>query len=173
MTLLRLDVDTRRLQRAILETPQALDRELNRAVGRIVREGARTARRHAAKAQSNLVNSIKSKKYRRPEGEITAGAQHAHYVELGTGRFGPNGTPSGKISPAMVANLADWIDVKNIEPDDPSMSDADLAWLIAQSIARSGTPQQPFFAPTLDELSVRGSLLMNQAIDRALRSVDR
>ena len=167
MTTLALTVDTERLQQAMARAPVRLVSELNRAIGRIVLEMARAAKRKAPKATSLLTNAIGGLQVSPIEGLVFAGVDYASAVEQGTGIYGPQGAASGRMPPT--ANILDWIKVKRIQPDDPHMSPRDLAFVIARSIARKGTPAQPFMAPAFKENSARAERRIEAAIERALK----
>lgn len=157
---IELTVDTDPLRRALRRAPGRLRDELRLALGRSALEIARAARRNAPKAHSILTNSISS--YMSPDGleaVVFAGADYARMVEE---RTGPGGKPP-------VQSMLDWIRVKRIVPDDPSMDQTDLAFVIARSIARKGTRAQPFMAPAFEDNKARAMDRINQAIGRALR----
>lgn len=159
---LELTIDSRELQRALLAGPHVLEKHLDRAIGRTVQEMARSARRHAPKAVSTLVNTIKPEQPSALEGRVVVGVDYARAVEEGTagGRFPP------------VDNILDWVKVTRQVPDDPSLSPDDLAFVIARSIARRGTPPQPYLAPALEENRSRAERRISQAIDDALRELN-
>lgn len=83
-------------------------------------------------------------------------------MEEGTG---PGGWPSDQ-------SMVDWISVKGITPNDPSMNEWDLAFLFARSIALHGTPKQPFMQPAFDINKGRAERRMDQAIELAIREIN-
>ena len=166
MTGMTLSIDTRALDRALTHAPVALAREMNRAIARTVQAMARSARRRAPKAHSQLVNAIAAVQTSPFEGLVTAGTDYARMVEEGTGPQGESGQASSGFPPESV--ILDWIRVKRIVPDDPEMSQEDLAFVIARSIALKGTPPQPFLTPAFDDERVAAERRIQAAIDRAL-----
>jgi hypothetical protein len=66
-------------------------------------------------------------------------------------------------------SILDWIRVKRITPNDPDMSDDDLAFVIARSIVRKGTPAQPYLEPALRSKTNRIYDLVRQGAERGLR----
>ncbi len=164
---LEMRVESDRLARALARKPGQLAVELNNAVGRTVLEVARTARRNAPKASSLLVNAINGIQTAPLEGLVLAATDYAQAVEEGTGVYGETGRPSGKMPP--VANIMDWIKVRRIQPDDPDMDQKDLAFVIARSIARSGTPPQPFMTPAFEKHRDRFRRRVEAAVEMALQ----
>ncbi|MFA7666455.1 MAG: HK97-gp10 family putative phage morphogenesis protein [Burkholderiaceae bacterium] len=163
---LELTVDSRELQRAMLASPAILGKHLTRAIERVTLEMARDARRRAPKAFSTLTQSINSAMVSPVEGLVFAGADYARLVEEGT-RGGSGRRPPPK------ANILDWIKVRRIQPDDPTMSQEDLAYVFARSIARKGTPAQPFMRPAYEANRVKAEQRISKAIDAALTEIGR
>lgn len=155
---LSLVIDNVRLREAVRLAPQRLSMELDRAISRSVEEMARTARRNAPKAHSHLVNAIRGEMLSPYEGAVVAGVGYASLVE--------DGSPPQPMPP--VQPILDWVRVKHIEPDDPNMDQADLAFAIARSIAVKGTPAQPYAAPSFEEHKTAAENRISAAIDRAL-----
>lgn len=159
---LQLTVDSRGLQQALAAGPAILSRHLGRAIGRIVQDMAREARRRAPKAFSTLTQSIAAVQPSPFEGLVVAGVDYARAVEQGTG-------PSGRQPP--VRNILDWLKVRRLVADDPAMTQEDLAYVIARAIARKGTPAQPFMVPAFESNRARAEARIDQAIDLALREI--
>lgn len=164
-----LTPDPRRYARAWAASSQRLAAEMNRAIVRLIQEMARAARQKAPKAFSTLTHSIAPRLLSPLEGVVAAGVDYARMAEEGTGLWGPHRQPSHKMPP--VENILDWVRRKQLVPDDPSMDQEDLAYLIAKSIAARGTPAQPYFEPTVREYEARGLTLMEAAIDRTLSAL--
>jgi len=156
-------IDNKRIVQAFEASPAILTKHLNRAIGRVVREMARDARRGAPKASSTLTNSISQRLPSPLSGEVFAGVDYARMVEEGTGRggFPPRRT------------LLDWIRTRRIEPRRAGMDDNALAYVIGRSIARKGTPAQPYMAPALEKNRARAAKRVDDAIDAALREISR
>lgn len=160
---MELRVETEELRRAIAAGPKVLEKHMADAIGRNVLEMSRSARRKAPKASSQLVNSIGTAMVSPYEGLVVAGTDYARMVEEGTdvGGFPPEQT------------ILDWIKVRRIQPDDPSMDQEDLAYVMARSIALKGTPAQPFMAPAFEDNKARAERRINRAIRAALREMTR
>jgi len=155
---LQLQYNNDKLRRAFTQSERTLRGYVDRAVGRATIEIANLARRLAPKAHSILTNSIT---IRRPDpytGEAVAGSAYARMVEEGTG---PGGWPSER-------TMLDWINVHNIQPRDPGMTQEDLAYVMARDIALHGTPAQPFMQPAFEQKKDRAAKLIDKALDDAL-----
>lgn len=159
MTGVTLEFHTSQLVAALHLAPQRLAAELDRAISRSLLEMARTAKRNAPKAHSTLANTIHHQMLSSFEGEITAGVNYARYPE--------EGTPPQPLPPDQ--SILDWIKVKNIQPNDPTMTQADLAYVIARSIAARGTPPQPYAEPAFEEHKADTERRISEGILRALR----
>ena len=169
---LRFEIKDKRLLESIGRAPGVLKKHLKPAISRSILEMARGARRNAPKAQSVLTNSILTRmSLDGLEGIARPTANYGQAVEEGTGRYGPSGQASGKLPP--VDAIQDWIDVKNIEPDDPTMTQEDLAYLIARSIAMRGTPAQPYLYPSFRQHKAAAARRIDGAIAAAIREVQR
>lgn len=162
MTGLTLTIQNQALLKAIERGPRVLEKHMRLAVLRSIMEMARDARSFAAKAFNYLTNSIIQRQPSPLVGEVVAGMDYARMVEEGTD---PGGWPPEQ---AMV----DWIRVKRIEPNDPSMDERDLAFVMARSIAMKGTPTQPYMQPAFDNNKARAEMRCNAAVDAALREMN-
>lgn len=160
---LQLTYDSRELQRAIRHSPAILAKHIDRAVDRIAQEMAVLARIGAPKAHSILTNSITVRRPDKLTGEVVTGSAYARLVEQGTG---PGGWPPQQ-------TMLDWIRVHGIQPNDPEMDQQDLAYVMSRSIARKGTPAQPFMAPAFEQKKARAGQLLDQAVDKALQEMAR
>lgn len=159
--MIQLNLDTQLLRQAFRRAPGKLRQEMRLALLRSVQEMARTARRNAPKAHSILTNSIGSSVAADGlSAEVRATAQYARYVEDGTG---PGGRPP-------IRTMIDWIKIHRITPNQPGMSERDLAFVLSRSIAIRGTPAQPFMLPAFNRHRVATVTRINDAIERALAS---
>lgn len=156
---MELIFDNASLIKAFAKAPALLSRHIGLAIGRSVREMARTAHLNAPKAFSTLTVSISSRQPSPLTGEFFAGVDYARPVEEGTG--------SGGYPPRQT--LLDWIRVRGIEPRDPGMDEDDLAYVIGRSIVRQGTPAQPYMTPALESNKRRAEQAVSRAIDETLR----
>ena len=156
---LSIEIDQGNLLAAVKRVPVALKKHSERAISRIVQNIARSARRRAPKATSQLTQSIRGKRINALSGIIGAHTRYAKAVERGSL---PGGFPP-------LDDLVQWIRVKNIQPRDSEMSDRDLAYVIARSIARKGTKPQPYMEPALEAHRQKAAQRMNAAINAALQ----
>lgn len=138
--------------------PERVVRLMDNAARRGAVEIAREARANAPKAQSTLASSISVRRLAPGVHQVIVGADYGVFVEEGTE---PGGFPPQR-------SIEDWLGVRNIEPNDPRMTREDLAFVIARSIARHGTPAQPFFDPAVEDQRERVVRLLNAAADEAL-----
>ncbi len=161
MSGLTLTIQNRSLVQAMQKAPALLEQHMRRAVLRTVMEISRDARQKAPKGFTTLTHAIKHRMPQPLVGEVVAGVDYAQMVEEGTG---PGGYPGVQV-------MTDWIRVKNITPNDPSMDTRDLAFVMARSIAMTGTPAQPFMQPALDGNKAQAERRISQAIDNALREM--
>lgn len=161
MTSLNITVQNKRLLQAIDQGPEVLNRHLNKAVLRTVKEMARAARRKAPQADGILLKSIHHRMADPLTGLVLVGVDYGQMVEDGTG---PGGSPP-------IQDLIDWIKVKRIEPNDPEMDQRDLAFVMARSIAINGTPAQPYLQPAFDSLKKRADNRISRAIGAAVREI--
>ncbi|MGI9278194.1 MAG: HK97-gp10 family putative phage morphogenesis protein [Endozoicomonas sp.] len=149
------------LMRALEKAPGALFKHLKKSVSRGGSEAAREAKRRAPKAHSTLVNSIRSVR----DGDLSAlVAPHTDYAGFVNDGTEPGGFPS-------LQAIKDWLSVKNISPRNPKHDLDDLAYMVSRSIARKGTPPQPFIDDTADKIKPRVEQLMRQAVTNSLAEV--
>jgi hypothetical protein len=156
-----LQYDEAGFRTAMRLAPVALGRNMRRAISRSLQEMARDARRNAPKGHSTLTNSINVAMVDDFEGTAGPHVDYARMVEEETG--------AGGFPPQQ--SLLDWIKVKHIEPNDPQMSQEDLAFVIARSIAARGTEAQPYLQPAFDDNKARAEQRISDAIDQTLRDI--
>ena len=123
-------------------------------------EVGRVMKRIAPKAFSTLANSIGTTMIGPLESITASGVGYGGFVERGTG---PGGTPP-------ILDILEWLRVKRIEPRDPAMTVADLAYVVARSIRAKGTPPRPFTAPALEQSQARLHELGQQTLARIAAS---
>lgn len=162
MTSLSININTDNLMKALLKTPDLLANNMSNAVQRSSFEMARSARRHIREgptAFTTLLLSTVNSQVSPYEAIVAPTVNYASIVEEGT-------AGGGKMPDREV--IQDWINVRNIEPNDPFMDDRDLSFLIARSIGRKGTPPQPYLQPAFDDNVRRTEKRLNRAITAAL-----
>ena len=151
------------VQRALHAGAAALEKTIESAIRGIIGRMAVDARIGAPKAHSHLAKSINATQISPLEGIVAPGVNYARMVEEGTGE---GGRPPLRV-------MLDWVRVLGIQPRDPAMSDVDLAFVIAQSIAETGTPPQPYLQPAFDKNRPRATQLLDRAIDLTLQAMGR
>ncbi len=163
MNAITLTIDSDNLMKALLQAPDLLAKNMANAVLRTTKEIARSARSKAPKAFSTLTNSIKDTQISPYEAIVAPGVNYASYVEYGT----KAGAMPNRDS------IQDWIEVRNIQPNDPFMDERDLSFIIARSIAARGTPAQPFLIPAFEENKAKAERRFNLAINAAVKGKQR
>lgn len=154
--------ESRLQQQALLKGDDVLERHMDRAIERSVQEMARSARGYAPKAFSTLTQSIRVRRPNSLEGIVAPGVDYAQIVEEGTLK-NPGFPP--------IDSIEDWIKVKGIIPNDPSMDTRDLAYVMARSIALKGTPAQEFMQPAFDDNKDRAERRLQRALDSAIQEI--
>ena len=157
--------DQDRLLAAMRTAPAALERHMDRALGRIALTVASAARRAAPKATTALANSILPRRISALEYHVAPGMDYAADVEYGAGPGG--GTPG------QPRAILDWVRARRIAPRDPHMTQEDLAYVIARSIARHGAPPQPYLEPALEQHRATAEQRIDAAITAALNDIAR
>jgi len=162
--MLKLNVDFRNDKafiRALSKAPQALFRNLRKAVHRGSEEVGREARSNVPKAHSALVNSIRSQQTGELSRIVGPAMTYGPMVENATE---PGGFPA-------LQEILDWMRVKRITPHNANDTERDVAFMIRRSIARKGTEKQPFMGPAAETKRDRVSQLMHQAVSNSLQEV--
>lgn len=138
---IRVDHNVGELAAALKRAPAIVMQEVDRGAGRAALELGRTARNLAAKATSDLAQSIIAVRIREGEHLVQARKAYAGPVEIGR-------KPGGPMPP--IQPLIDWIRTRRIQPEGAGVkTERDLAFLIGRKIARDGTEAQPFMGPAL------------------------
>ena len=158
---LKVDIKDEKVLRAFKKFPSAMISNVSRGLHRGALEISREARKEAPKAFSNLTNSITVKKQSDIRYLVGSGLNYAGAVEQGAESGG---------SPSHDAMLS-WIKTKGISPNDSEMSEEDLAYVMARSIARKGTPKQPYLEPALKAKESRVIKLVREGAAKGLREV--
>jgi len=148
-------------QDAIGMLPTELQREVTLSLARSALILSREARREAPKGHTTLTHSIKSRKLEPFKFEISAGVSYA--IDVHEGRE-PGTRPP-------VADILDWIKIKNIMPDDPRFNQRDLAWFIAKSIELKGTRANPFMQRAAAAVGDKIRNTIDMGVRRALHGV--
>ncbi|HDY7638768.1 TPA: hypothetical protein RQK07_003161 [Vibrio vulnificus] len=155
---LHIDIDISALDEAFRTAPEVLNQHLKLAVGKAGSLVSRTAREEAPKAESLLVNSIRSHVVGELQRMITSSLNYNSWVVQETG---PQGMPP-------LQSVLDWVKVKRIQPKTPNTDQRDLAFMIARSIARNGTPADDFYDRAAEQTQDKVSDILNASVRMAL-----
>jgi len=154
------------LGQALRNSPATIKRYLSPALTKsaliIARQAKRNVSANGSMANSTLVNSINS--YTALDGleaVAYAGANYARFVEFGT-RGG--GYPNQQ-------TMIDWLRVKGIKPNNPDMSEKELAYVMARDIALNGTKAAPFMQPAFNSEKDATIDRVSKAINQAIKAV--
>lgn len=151
-------VQTSALDLALRDAPQCMMKYLKGGISRAGSEVSREARKEAPKAESNLVNSIRSHVVGDLQRMITSNMNYnAHVVQ---------GTNSQGMPP--IRSILDWVKVMRLQPRNPKDSQKDLAFMIARSIARKGTQPDDFYDRAADATKDNVSRILNAAVAAGL-----
>lgn len=101
-------------------------------------------REEAPKAESTLTHTIRSHVVGELQRMITSSLRYNGLVVQETGGQG--------VPP--VQSILDWVRVKRIQPKTPKADQRDLAFIIARSIARKGTPANDFTIEQPNKLKI-------------------
>jgi len=148
--------DIRKVIRGLGSNQPKIDAVLSKGAGWISND----AKELAAKNTSQMAESIKPRKVSMLVHEVLADTNYARAVEEGTR---PGGFPPEQ-------SILDWIKTARIQPDDPFMEQEDLAFVIARSIYKRGTPAQPFMEPAVEKNATRIDVALRHAIAHSWRS---
>lgn len=148
-------VDISRARDALGRIPAEVERAVEVQLARGAEEVARDAKRNAAKAISNLVNSIMARRIEALHYQVTEGVNYGRYVEEGTRPHFPN--PD---------NLRPWVErVLGVRGKEAR----DKAFLIARAISRRGTRAQPYMQPAAEANRSRLFELVAMGVDEGLK----
>ncbi|PHS23504.1 MAG: hypothetical protein COA83_09710 [Methylophaga sp.] len=139
MTSFVVDVNTRKLVKALDKGIKNMPVNIDHAVQRAAIETGRKIADNAPKSLSTLWASIKSDRVKLMQWRVGPHVDYAEAVELGT---------SGGGFPPLRAILT-WITAKGISPRNPNFDLSDLAWVIRRKIGLRGSKAQPFVQPVV------------------------
>lgn len=124
----------------------------------------RNVRKNESMGHTHLMDSILNKTSANGlEVIIKAGMNYANFVEFGT-------SPGYKKIPP-IQPIIDWLRVKQISPNHSDMSEKDLGYFIARSIALNGTLANPFMQPAFESEKESTINRLNHAIELALQEI--
>jgi len=148
------------IAKALAAKPAVILAALDRAFARGANEIADAEKIAAPKFRTMLTNSVLfGRKSESPlEYDVTANAKHGVFVDEGTG-------PGGR--PPLEETIA-WIRAKRITPNNPRMSERNLAKLIRLRIAQHGIPAANFWGPTFESKVDRLNELCRASVAQAL-----
>lgn len=152
-----ITVDISRARDALGRTPAAVARAVEVKLARGAEEVARTAKRGAPKAFSNLVNSIRAERVGELHYQVVEGMNYGRAVEEGTRPHFPN--PD---------NLRPWVErVLGVRGKEAR----DKAFLIARAISRRGTRAQPYMQPAAEANRSRLFELVAMGVQEGIKEI--
>ena len=144
---------SRKISRIQDRLKENVDDAVERSAQRITLEAVNNLRLNDTIATKTLIASTGyEKKSSSPNISYTIGseADHAKYVEFGTGIYNVSSEPKFTFkAPKYVSHseIRTWIEAKNIRPYSQGMDKRDLSYVIADDIENTGTPRQPYLRP--------------------------
>lgn len=151
------------------KAPDEIDDRVNQKVKSTVKNMSITAQRLAPTVDRTLRNSIDTH-HQGGTHILRASADHAAYVEYGTGQRG-NRLPLGGSykSPSLppYSQIIDWVKAKPLISED--MSQESLGAVIAETIAQKGTHPHPYMRPTIESHRDELENALSEGVNSALR----
>lgn len=154
-----ISIDARRAQAAFARAPQVMVRAIDVKLARGAEEVARTAKRGAPKAFSNLVNSIRAQRIGALSYQVVTGMNYARSVE--------EGRLPGK-QPGVNNGLMEWVRFRTGLAGRP-LDRATFA--IARAIGRRGIRPQPYMQPAAEASRSRLFELVQQGVDEGIKEI--
>jgi hypothetical protein len=131
---------------------------LRQGMARAALELARQMGREQPKATSQMRNATGVEKIDPDTWHVGTSVRWGVYTDQGSG-------PGGWVPDAA---MDEWLNLANITPHDPAMTDADLRYVIQRKIYRDGTPAQPWRAPALTKMTPRIAQLASASVRSAV-----
>ncbi|WP_158117218.1 hypothetical protein [Vibrio cincinnatiensis] len=156
---LNIEIKHSALDEAFRTAPDILNQYLKQGIGTAGSLVSKVAREEAPKAQSTLTHTIRSHVVGELQRMITSSLNYNSWVVQDTGS---QGMPP-------IQSILDWLKVKRIQPKTPKADQRDLAFMIARSIARNGTPANDFYERAADKTQDKVSEIINASVKMALK----
>jgi len=160
---LKVDIKDEKVLRAFKKFPSAMIEAVSEGLFRGALEIQLEAKKRVPRATEDSFKRLAIEKQSKTRFLIGSPLKYAKVLELGSG-------PGGG-SPKDPTPILKWIREKNISPNDSEMSEDDLAYVMARSIARKGTPKQPYLEPALKAKESRVIALVREGAAKGLRQV--
>ena len=154
-----ISIDARRARSAFARAPDVMARAIDVKLARGAEEVARTAKRGAPKAFSNLANSIRAQRIGALNYQVATGMNYGRSVE--------EGRLPGK-QPGVSNGLMEWVKFRTGLSGRP-LDRATFA--IARSIGRRGIRPQPYMQPAADASRSRLFDLVQQGVDEGIKEI--
>ncbi|EMP85035.1 hypothetical protein BFX18_09640 [Vibrio cholerae] len=157
---LNIEIKDSALDEAFRKAPDTLNHYLKQGVSTAGSLVARVAREEAPKAESTLTHTIRSQVVGELQRMITSSLRYNGLVVQETGGQG--------VPP--VQSILDWVRVKRIQPKTPKADQRDLAFMIARSIARKGTPANDFYDRAAEQTQDTVHRILQRSVEEGLRA---
>jgi len=148
------------LDEAFRAAPDILNKHLKAGISTAGSLVSRVARDEAPKAETTLTHSIKSQKVGELQRMITSSLRYNAFVTRGTDA---QGMPP-------IQSVLDWVRVKRIQPKYPKADQLDLAFMIARSIAKNGTPGNDFYDRAAEQTQDKVADILKRSVNDGLRA---
>lgn len=179
MSTIRITIDSREAREAFLGAPEAMERHLGEGLDLAAEIIAREARRLASQRDvtGNLSESIRVEAPEALAREVVSNADHARYVEEGTGVFAgrapyrPN--PEALLAYLRAHRIARGFTFEGARRRGSQERQLrDRAQAMARAIARAGgTRPYPFMAPAAERAEARVRQVVEAAVARGLEEI--
>ncbi|END5526333.1 hypothetical protein ABMC86_001973 [Vibrio vulnificus] len=156
---LHIDIDISALDEAFRTAPELLAKHLRSGLDHAGMRVQKAAQLEAPQADGLLVKTIESLVISDLRRMITSSANYNSLVVQETGH---QGMPP-------LQSVLDWVKVKRIQPKTPNTDQRDLAFMIARSIARNGTPADDFYDRAAEQTQDKVSDILNASVKMALK----
>lgn len=157
---LNIEVKDSALDEAFRTAPRLMTAHLKMGVRYASMYVAREAREEAPKGESTLTHSIRGRVVGELQRMISSSLRYNSLVVQETG---PQGMPP-------IQSVLDWVKVKRIQPKTPNTDQRDLAFMIARSIARKGTPANDFYDRAAEQTQDTVHRILQRSVEEGLRA---
>ncbi len=157
---LSVELHTSVLDEVFRQAPDVLNKYLKAGISTAGSLVSREAREEAPKAETTLTHSIKSQKVGELQRMITSSLRYNAFVV--------HGADSQGVPP--IQSVLDWVRVKRIQPKYPKADQRDLAFMIARSIAKNGTPGNDFYDRAAEQTQDKVADILKRSVNDGLRA---
>ncbi|WP_169303497.1 HK97 gp10 family phage protein [Guyparkeria sp. SB14A] len=166
---LNFEIRDRQVRRALKKAPKVVMRHASNGLRRGAQDITDQARKTAPVASHDLRDRTLMRFIDPLTVVIGSNVNYAQFVEHGR----PPGGRAPDIRPenGSPSSLVQWIRDKRISPYDQSMSERQLAFVIARSIREKGIEPQPYLRPALDDNFDNLTRLIREGIAAGIKEV--